>query len=224
MSEGPRILLSEAVQVLDQIRGLWRCPGLEVVGSVRRELPHVGDIEVIAEIPAMAIRKNPRPQDDPLFVAINTTMHNPWIANAGGGLFEPRMEVCPSEQRPCIGKAVRGLRPDFRACSLEVDPWGKTIPLQVYRYTPINRGWITLMRTGPSEFGQWFLGQWKKRWMIQPDHQASVDGYLVDRTGKVIDTPTETEAFRLCGLEWIPPQNRQRVAEAAMRDKKELMK
>lgn len=224
MSEGPRILISEAVQVLDQIRGLWRCPGLEVVGSVRRELPHVGDIEVIAEIPAMAMRKDARRQDDSLFAAINATMHNPWVEDVKGGLFDVRPESQPIEQLPRIGKALRGLRPGFRACSIELDPWGKTIPLQVYRYTPTNRGWITLMRTGPGEFGIWFLGQWKKRWMINQDRQASVDGYLVDRTGKVIDTPTEADAFRLCGLEWIPPQNRQRVAEAAMREKKELMK
>lgn len=224
MSEGPRILLSEAVQVFNQLRDLWRCPGLEVVGSVRRGLPHVGDLEVIAEIPALAMRKDARRQDDPLFAAINATMHNPWVEDARGGLFDPRPETQSIEQLPRVGRAIRGLRPGFKACSLEVDPWGKTIPLQVYRYTPINRGWITLMRTGPSEFGQWFLGRWKRHWRIRDGEQASKDGCLVNAAGEPVETPDEHETFRLCGMEWIAPQVREQVAARAGVDRREMMR
>lgn len=222
MSRGERLLLSEAMQALEHLRVAWRAPQLEVVGSVRRGLPHVGDIEVIAEIPPAARAAKPRPEDDPFFRLINATMELPW-SDEPGTLFGVAKYQAIIPLNP-LGKIVRGLKPGFLAASLIMTPFGRQVPLQVYRYIPANRGWVTLMRTGPREFGQWFLGQWKRRWRIPDGEQASRDGFLVNAAGDRVETPTEEETFKLCGMDWIAPGVREQVAASVRTERREIMR
>lgn len=203
MSAGPRVPWATASEIIRWLGDVWPSlrAGSHVVGSYRRLKPDVGDIEVI--LPA-ASREH-----DPVYDAIAPTMRG----YVPAGLHELGLG-----RGATVGEPVKGLRPGFREASLLIDVpasiWGGEggrIPVQVYRYTPENMGWIMLMRTGPSEFGQWFLWKWKRYWGIPPGGKASVDGHLVDGSGKVIPVRSETYCFISIGMSSvIPPQDRDR--------------
>ncbi len=218
MSDGARVPLDRARRIAEALVERWDLTGLRpdhtpeclVVGSVRRQSPEVGDLEIIAPLPERLTGK-PTAADDPLFSRINAAMENPW-SDDRAPLFGPRLEPA---QTP-MGRIVKGLRPGFLAASLEVRPWTTpplnqiVLPVEVYRYTAANRGWVTLMRTGPSAFGQWFLAKWKKAMGIPFDdrHQASIDGHLVTATGAVYPVATEEECFRVIGIKPLAPEDR----------------
>lgn len=223
MSQGPRIKLSDAKRLCDDLFNIWglddRCV---VVGSVRRGLPDVGDIEIIVPVEEIgsedgwasalvgaALRGR---KIDYLFNRINGSMSNPWTDPKAQerSMFEPEPIVVEPEPGQIVGRAVRGLKPGFLAANLELTPTGLVVPCQLYRYTEANRGWIELMRTGPAEFGQRFLILWKQRWNIPfgDDHKASIEGHLVNREGERVHTPTEAACFDLCGMKYIDPTER----------------
>lgn len=204
MSSGPRIQLATAQAVANYVFGCW---GLDqesstIVGSVRRLRPDVGDIEIVAPwSPANA---------DELFKILDEDARPP------GVLFEPRT------QRPPI-TSLRGLHPAFLEASivahvLEVGSKSQLdVPVQIARYKPGQRGWRLIMRTGPSEFGQWFLARWKRERGIPPERPASVDGFLVDRNGRAMEIDSEAEAFALCRLPFIQPHLRESFLETHAR-------
>lgn len=191
MSDGPRMPLARATAAAEYLIGRWQLVGAHVVGSVRRQRPEVGDLELI--VPA-------RPAvDDPECAAIAATMQS----DAPVNLFAPPPAADP------IGRALRGLKPGFLACALVVRlKDGYELPVQLYRYTPDNLGWMMLMRTGPADFGKWFLSRWKQAYRIAPDAQASVNGHLVMAGGEVVPVRTEGEAFSLCRTNPIAPERR----------------
>lgn len=216
MSSGPRITLDQARRAAAALAERWQLdtllpdhtPAGVVVGSVRRQRPEVGDLEIVAAMPATPRRGAITAADDPLFRRINESMANPWT-DERAPLFGATPEPDPAR---IIGEAVRGLRPGFAAASLIVRPWpGVTLPVQVFRAPPEARGWLLLYRTGPAEFGAWFLGRWKRARGIpvgDDRHKASIDGHLVDAHGQIVPVPTEEEAFRLAGVAWIDPAGR----------------
>ncbi len=205
MSTGARMPWADAWAIAEAACLRWGVePVASTVGSLRRHLDEVGDIELIAPIE--------REHGDRLFAAINGTMANPYSDQAAA-LFTP--VVVPAEP---MGRALRGLKPGFAAASLVLTPWpGIEIPCQVYRYTPRNAGWVRLMRTGPREFGMWFLGRWKKAKGIPiglEDRPACVENHLVDAAGNVVSVPTEADAFVQVGSAVIEPSMRDAFMEA----------
>ncbi|QQS08650.1 MAG: hypothetical protein IPK69_11775 [Phycisphaerales bacterium] len=217
MSDGPRIPLAAAQRAAVTLIDRWGLSTLdrkatsqiEVVGSVRRLRHEVGDLELVAPLPAGWRSKNLTPTQDDLFMRINGSMQNPW-SDPAAPLFTPAGDSVAVES--AVGRAVRGLKPGFLACSLMLTPWdGIDLPCQVYRCTPHNHGWMMIERTGPTEFGRWFLWRWKVRFGIplgDPLRPASVQNHLVDTVGRLVDVPTEAEAFRLVGERYIPPHER----------------
>lgn len=212
MSEGPRIAIERARRVAAALVARWGMgEGCAVVGSVRRGRAEVGDLEFAAPLPPGWQNKNLDPDADPLFKAINASVSNPW-RNTAAALFAPPARAATDEEQTAIGEAVRGLRPGFLALSLVARPWpGIEIPCQVYRYTPDNRGWLLIERTGPRDFGVWFLWRWKVRFGIpvaDETRRASINNHLVDAGGKVVSVATEEEAFRLAGERFVPAEER----------------
>lgn len=196
MSTGDRIPLWMGQQAAATVMRAWKMatPACVVVGSVRRQRPDIGDVELIA--PAAE-----SPRKDTLFEAIEDTLSG----DGGLGMFG-------TEQERFV-EPVRGLKRGFLACSLVATLRGQDgrdyrIPVQVFRYTPKNRGWIELMRTGPGDFGQHFLVLWKQRKRIPWERQASVDGHLVDRDGTIVAVDSELACFAACGLGYIEPKDR----------------
>jgi ParB/RepB/Spo0J family partition protein len=119
------------------------------------------------------------------------------------------------------GAALRGLKPGFRSCELLVELLRKStgewhsLPVQIHRYTPQNRGWIELMRTGPSELGILFLERWKKVYGLG-DSEASRSGHLRNSYGDIVPVRTEEEAFEKCGIPYVPPDRRGVWAESIL--------
>lgn len=195
MSTGHRIPIDRALQLAEWLYGKWKLdPDLvTVVGSVRRGREHVGDLEFVAPIGD--------PRNDPLCGRMLCTMEG----------FVPD-SIYGEQPEGVIGRAVKGLKPGFKAASVLIRTrTAGDFPVQVYRFTPDNRGWITLMRTGPGDFGEWFLGRWKDRMGIprgDPKRQGSIDGHLVDAQGVIVPVQSEEEAFERCGLKPVHPESR----------------
>lgn len=195
MSSGPRLPLARAQDAAKALMTLWHMPTYQcmVVGSVRRLRPDVGDLEFVAPLPV-------DPSRDTLYDAIAPTLK-------AEGLF-------PNPK--AVAVATEGFKRGFKCCSLlatladAVTGTRTQIPVQINRYAHDegNRGWIEIMRTGPAEFGPYFLGKWKQAFNIQRDRQASIDGHLVDAAGDRVRVASEADAFRLCRMPYIEPHLR----------------
>jgi hypothetical protein len=199
VSTGARVPLENALALAVYVMQRWQMTvgPCAVVGSVRRNKPEVGDLEIIAPMPAAG-------DSDTLWFTIAGTL------GGGGDLF--------SGTKPALAVPVRGFKRLFLHASLMVTATGKgvttVLPVEIYRYAHdgSNRGWIELMRTGPADFGKWFLWQWKRRFEIPQDRQASIDGHLVDRDGERVETRSEGACFERLGIEFIEPQAREEIA------------
>lgn len=204
MSTGARMIWNDAKRVAEVACREWRLHANEaIVGSLRRMRETVGDIELVAPYEPES--------SDQLFKAINARMANPW-QDTRAGLFAPQIETFEP-----MGRIDKGLKPGFLAASLVLTPWrGVEIPCQVYRYMPANEGWVRLMRTGPRDFGMWFLGKWKARFGIplgREDRPACVNNHLVDGTGAIVPVPTEADCFMRAQIPIIDPWKRDEFAE-----------
>ncbi len=195
MSTGTRVPLQTAdhiVRALLKRWGLAAAVGVAAVGSVRRRRETVGDIELIAP--------HCTPNRDGLYHAIAKTLRS-------DSIFQSTV-VDP------IGYSLTGFKPGFRECSLAIEsPTNPDVHIcvEIFRYDSGpdgNRGWTELMRTGPREFGMWFLGCWKKRFSIPPGEKASIDGYLVDAAKRRVRVETEDDCFRIAGLPRVEPHDR----------------
>lgn len=200
MSEGPRLALPLAKLAGEWLLSHWamRKHDALVVGSVRRERLDVGDIEFACRAPADGER-------DELFEAIDATLETP-------GLF--------GEGTVPVGRAVKGFKRGFLHSSFRVTMTNQEtkqviqdLPVEIYRWAAddSNRGWITLMRTGPAEFNRWFLSKWKRQFNIPHDRQASDGGVLLDMYGNPVRVESELDCFDRAGCKFVAPQVRAQV-------------
>jgi len=200
VSQGDRITLETADRVVATLFERWQLnpASVFVAGSVRRRVMSVGDIDLVA--PAVSPTA-----PDPLYERIVATVTNP---PPRASMFAP--EIPPAEKAFCT--AVRGLKPGFLGCDLTVSCWGGRCELkvQISRYTQQNLGWLMIEKTGPWNFGRWFLMRWKMEHGIPlaGNLKASIDNHLVGLDQKVIPVSTEDEAFSRCGIGAVAPHNR----------------
>lgn len=199
MSAGPRLPHAQASSFAQQLGDRWgfrelqRLGPIWTVGSLRRQAPTVGDIEFLCP-------HEPK-EDDTLYEAIAHTLCMP---GEGDSIFGAPLEH--------IGVPVEGFKRGFFAAAFEIRMRDLVVPVQVFRYTPKNRGWQLLMRTGPAEFGQMFLGKWKEAFGIPrgvETAKASIDGHLVDRYGIVVPVESEEECFAKAGMGYVAPVQRE---------------
>lgn len=199
MSTGPRMPHAQASDFAQQLGNRWRFGELTrlgpvwTVGSLRRQAVTVGDIEFLCPH---------EPKDnDTLYDAIAHTLCMP---GEGESMFGAPVDH--------IGRPVEGFKRGFLAADFEIRMRDQVVPVQVFRYTPQNRGWQLLMRTGPAEFGQYFLGKWKEAFGIPrgvESAKASIDGHLVDRHGIVVPVESEEECFDKAGMAFVTPLQRE---------------
>jgi hypothetical protein len=189
-------------------------PAAMIVGSIRREKPEVGDIEIIAPLPAEA-------EDDKLYRALRDCLEPADAPSPTNSLFAGA--EMPRPRFRTIGRVVQGCKPLFKSCRfiLHLKPEtirdlpARELQVDLFRYevggggNPSNRGWIELMRTGSGEFSTAFLMAWKNaRGILGTAEQGSQSGYLVDERGQKRHTPNECAAFQVVGLVWVPPHLR----------------
>lgn len=192
------------------------------VGSMRRRCVDVGDLEAMAPVPLVADDGSDLAwESDPLFRVLTRVVSNPPQPAVSPSLFAAKPEPIVPDPKLVIGTAAKGLKPGFLICqialSVPVQAMGITEPvcmgLDLFRAHKANWGWKMLMYTGPSDFGKWFLWQWKKRHGIPEDKPASVEGFLVDGDGRVVEVRDEHQAFAACGVDFVAPWERDRFVQ-----------
>lgn len=194
MSAGTRIPLAVAEAAATYLLVCWGLDGGDatIVGSVRRRKLDVGDLEI-------CVPWSP-PECDELYKAIHAS------ANQQDGLFEG-----PSDTPPLT--IVKGVKPGFKAARVIAhvrhNDCPLDIPVDIFRFMPGARGWSILMRTGPAEFGQWFLGRWKRHWGTTQDQLASINGCLVDQYGKRVQIDDEVGCFAKINIGYVQPEQRE---------------
>lgn len=178
-----------------------------LVGSLRRGRVDVHDVDLIAPMPAGS--------EDPLYDRIRETFGDTKEAAKNplfGAVAAPVSDW---------GRVVKGLNRNFKTIELAVKLRGSTtnpdpawstpfeLKLEIHRYTPGERGWIEMMRTGPgglSEeevgWGPMILIRWKQR-------VPGSKGGLSYPDGSKLHAPDEDSVFRAVGISnWIPPAHR----------------
>jgi hypothetical protein len=237
MSQGTKIPFRLAYAIGGKVMGVLRSAAalngqaaeanavhqLDVVGSMRREREMIGDLEVLAPFPLADDEETKiADEDDPLYRVLCRVVSNP---PAPKGLFA---QPATTSKDLILGTADKGLKPGFKYCKItlmpKLGPNGEATPigLDIFRATRESWGWAQLRCTGPAEFGEWFLKQWKRRWGIPPTSQASIKGHLVDARGDVVEVLDEDQAFRLCGLNKVDSRDRDRFMERVATAKEHL--
>lgn len=169
MSTGARIPLEDAqhISVGLMLQLEPHCETISLVGSIRRERPTIGDIEIVCV---------PKPYEaTPLFASGLATVVNQWEKVRG--------------ELPC--RYTQRLLP----CGMKLD---------LFMVYPDGYGLQRAIRTGSARWSHEVLA---RAWVRAGFHS---DGGLLRRAdGSVVPVRTEPELFRLIGLPWVHPRDRE---------------
>lgn len=190
MSAGTRIPLDEARDIAQALRTaiLPYCYRVEICGSIRRQRPTIGDIDLVCEPivkPVLDMFDQESGETRDLL-----TERLDWMVERGH--IEKRLD---KNGRPAWGTSLkrarfRGLNADIQSV-VDHDTWG---------------AWLAI-RTGPAEFN---------KALVTPVSQGGVlpsgfefrDGFKLYRFGGQIPTPTEWQLFEALGLQHQRPMDR----------------
>jgi len=187
MSEGGvRLPLATANGIAEGLRARLApvCRQIEVVGSVRREVAEVGDIELLVE-PAFG-RAVPPGQ---LFELDRCNLFHKTLMERAAA--DKRIQV--------VGSAL----PDSKLVRINI----LGISIEFWVVPAPEWGVAMMIRTGsggPDGFGSAMLARWKS--VSGGGYSEENRLHLPDKT--VVDTPTELSVFEHCGVPWIPPHQR----------------
>lgn len=190
-----RIPLATARQVADKLVAQLApfCERIEVAGSIRRQKPDVGDIELVA-IPKVEQRET----------AVQMSLF-------GGGL--PMMVdvslLDEALERMIAEKAITNDGPNHAWGDRMKKFWlrlsGTNVAqVDLFITTPESWGSIFTIRTGPWDFGKALMEHINRCGIYR-----QMDGALVNRaTGQVVPTLEERDYFTAIGVIWLPPERR----------------
>lgn len=197
-----KMMLSQAEGLADKIISALApgCERIQIAGSVRRQRPLVGDIEIVAipklipELPAQLSMLGEPPQ----------------MVSALDILLEKLVKEEPHFRRgDKNGPLFKNFLVDFADDGTQawfVDD-GSEIGLDLFLTTPEQWGYILALRTGPGEFNQAWVTQRRKGGLL-PDEYSFSGGWL-HKAGKRVNTPEEWDIFGLIGSgATIEPENR----------------
>lgn len=185
-----RIPLAEAREIADQLVALLKpaCERIVVAGSIRRERPDIGDIDLVCEpklVYGTDLFGDPTGDDE-------DALHDRCGQLVQDGVLEKRLNVKGSVSwgRQLKRAVYRGLSVDLQAVT-DVTTWG---------------AWL-LIRTGPADFN---------KSIVTPIWQggklpAGFDwhsGFQLHRYGGRVETPTEAHVFEALGYVYQEPQER----------------
>lgn len=182
MSDGPKMSLPFALNLANRMVEILEpeCDRIEIAGSIRRQKPEVGDIEIVLI---------PKPIFDmlgyPLFGAdrIEDTLRRKGYELLKNGQFLKQARV----------------------------PGGQ-VNFDIFITTPEKWGVIFTIRTGSTAFSHWLVTP-KQQGGGLPSNLSVKDGRILRRSFQrvdTLDTPEEADLFRAIGLDWIPPERRER--------------
>ena len=186
-----------AYRVADELRErLWpACERLEVAGSLRRNREAVGDLELVA-IPRVVEEAGDDVWGTPNRVSLLGRKVTELIE-------EGVLDLDPTD--PKAGE--RYMKLQYRATGLQVDLF--VVPAETF-------GLIWLIRTGPASYSQWLVTHARRAGfhVARGALHAGGSGHPVPGqcTCPIIPTPAERDVFRLLGLRYEAPEQRETVA------------
>lgn len=155
------------------------CSRIDIAGSIRRERPEVGDIEIVC-IP-LTVR-----YAIDLFQGEGQTMRSP--------------EYCQIVDQ---WEKVKG-SPSDKYTQRIVHEGEQTIKLDIFTAIPENYGLILAIRTGSADYARRVLAAtWKQR------GYHSRNGLLRDEADKIYPIATERDLFELLDLPYVSPAERE---------------
>lgn len=188
--KGRMMPLSQADRYAGQIVEALRphCERIEVAGSVRRRRPEVGDLEVVVI---------PKPYGVGLFESGLVAIVNRWPkvkGNLGPG--------CRYTQR--MVPLVAPLEMDLSSIAGDAPKAVGHVKLDLFFAEPRNWGLILAIRTGSADYSHRVLARgWRRA------GYKSWDGILHSSLCDKREVPEEEDLFRLIGIPWIPPEDRE---------------
>ncbi len=187
--EEARILAEDIRQHLSQA-----CKRVEIAGSVRRQKPEVGDIELVAV-----------PIDGPgQLTTGQRTLFMEATAGPSPTVIQDRVRALIKEGYLTEGprdKASR--RAPFGPRYMKTVHAASGIQLDLFVVLPPAQfGMVYLIRTGSADYSHGFVTELLKR------GYRSQDGHLEDKDGHTIPTPEEKDVYQAVGIEWIAPELR----------------
>ena len=192
MSGGERVPLDEAREIAKDLA--WRiedvCKSVHIAGSIRRQKPDIGDIDLVCEpiiLPVIDLFGNEVPdQSEDLLAELLGRM-------VDEGRMSKRLD---KNGRASWGAHLKratyhGLNVDIQSVT-DPDTWGM---------------WF-LIRTGPADFNRRMV---TPRWQggLLPPGMEVRDGFQLWRMGARVPTPTEQDVFAAYGLDYVEPEARQ---------------
>lgn len=187
MSEKNRIPLAEAEQIADEVVGVLQdyAVRVEVLGSIRRRKPLVGDIEILYE---------PKLEEQTDLLGEPTTPRNltyEVIRRWRNQVIYDRLDKNGS---PAFGERYqrvlyRGVPLDLFAC----------LP-------PAHWGVLKVIRTGSADFNRRIVTSVAHGGLL-PMGMSVLQGQLFDRN-RVIDVPTEEAFFEAIDMRFVAPEDR----------------
>ena len=199
--------LGEAQRIAEKIKSEigGYCERISIAGSIRRQEPSVGDIEIVCQPPIRQLKDlwgRKYPDETASVRVLSNHLAGPMCLRKvkGGDRF----------QQWIIPYPVSGLI-------------GNELTLDLFIVLPpANWGVIHLIRTGPHHFSRKMVTAKTHGGYLPRGHRVEngqiINGYDGEPVG-VIDT--EEDYFQFCGLEYIPPEKRAAAVMSSVLDKGE---
>ena len=176
-----RVVAEDLVRLLEPY-----CERIEIAGSIRRERPMVGDIELLC-ISKVTSSADSFPGMGTNYFALDETFDT-MVKN--GTVLEKRLNK--------LGQPTYGWQ---NKLMVHV-PSG--IPVDAFSASEENWGMSQLVRTGPREFNVRVMARFRELGM-----KGHAYGGVTDQEGNEIACPDEETVFRLLGWDWISPEERE---------------
>lgn len=192
MSQGEKVGLSTARAIAERLRSTLSpaCTRIEIAGSVRREKPLVGDIEMVA-IPLVESVSAGDLWDTP--TDVDRLEELLLSLRASGALPLRRVENHRAD-----GSIDVGRRDGAAYKALEFQ--GLPVDLFIVR-DPDQWGTIFALRTGPGDWNTRLVTDCKR-------FLRRVEGGNVYRAGQRVPCPEERDFFDAIGQAWVEPRDR----------------
>ena len=195
------IELVTAIRIARQLVSMLEdsCERIEIAGSIRRGKPRVKDIELVCLPKLLPVREGQADLFD---------------ESAG----EMTLNVLDEKLQGWLKRGMFRERPDKDGRTA----WGPSLKRALYWEVPVDIfsvlapaqwGLIYMIRTGSgvgpegsplNGFGPAMLARWKK----VSGGGFSRGGCLHMPNGVKVLTPEEEDVFRVCRMEWVPPEER----------------